>query len=61
MKRFHAIIKETWWVWLILVGGGMVAGFWVSPIFFMALPISIFSFIYFAVMRYDDEGNPKVS
>lgn len=61
MKRFAAIIRETWWVWLILVGGGIVAGSLLSPIFFMAIPISIFSFIYFAVMRYDDDGNPKVS
>jgi hypothetical protein len=59
MKRFSAILQDTWWVWVLLVGGGTAAGFAVSAIFFVAIPISIFSFLYFAVMRYDDEGNPK--
>jgi hypothetical protein len=59
MKRFSAILKDTWWAWLILVVGGSIAGVFLSPIFFAAIPISIFTFIYFAVMRYDDEGKPK--
>jgi hypothetical protein len=59
VKRFLAIIKDTWWVWLILVGGGTMAGIFLSPIFFVAIPISFFSFFYFALVRYDEEGMPK--
>ncbi len=61
MKRFSAIMKETWWVWLILIGGGTIAGMLVSRIFFIAIPISFFSFFYFAIVRYDDEGKPRGS
>jgi hypothetical protein len=60
MKRFNAIMRDTWWVWLILVGGGSVAGFLVSWIFWSAIPISIFAFVYFALMRYDDNGEAKI-
>ena len=61
MKRFSAIMRETWWVWLILVGGGIIAGSLVSRIFFIAIPISFFAFFYFAIMRYDDEGKSRGS
>lgn len=59
MGRFRGIFKETWWVWLILVGGGTLAGIFVSPVFYSAIPISVFSFIYFAMMRYDEDGTHK--
>jgi cation transporter-like permease len=61
MKRFQSILKETWWVWLTLVVGGTIAGIVVSPIFLSAIPISAFSFIYFALVRYDEDGNPRVT
>ena len=60
MKRFKSIMRETWWVWLILVGGGTIAGILVSAIFFSAIPISVFAFFYFALVRYDEDGEPKV-
>ena len=59
MKRFKSIMRDTWWVWLILVGGGTIAGMLVSRIFFSAIPISIFAFFYFALIRYDADGNAK--
>lgn len=59
MKRFNNMFRETWWAWVILMGGGAIAGFLVSPIFFSAIPISLFAFLYFALMRYDEHGNPK--
>ena len=59
MKRFSRVIHDTWWVWLILIGGGIIAGLTVRWIFFSAIPISAFAFFYFALIRYDAEGNPK--
>ena len=53
-------MRDTWWVWLILVGGGIIAGFTVSKIFLSAIPISIFAFLYFGLIRYDANGEPKI-
>ncbi len=59
MKRFKSILRDTWWAWVILIGGGIVGGWLVSPIFYSAIPISIFAFFYFGLMRYDENGQPK--
>ena len=56
MKRYKGLLRDTWWVWLIFVAGGGIAGFFL-PIAFSAIPISAFAFIYFGLMRYDKEGN----
>lgn len=52
-------MRDTWWAWLILVGGGTIAGLTVSRIFLSAIPISIFAFIYFGLIRYDENGESK--
>ena len=57
MKRYAALWRDTWWLWLGLVGVGILMGVFVEWIFFIALPISFFAFIYFGLMRYDDRGN----
>ena len=58
MKRFRGLLRDTWWLWIVLVGGGIVAGTLISFVFFSAIPISLFAFFYFALMRYDDDGKP---
>lgn len=58
MDRYKGILRDTWWLWLVLCGGGILAGIFVSFVFFSALPISVFAFFYFALMRYDEHGNP---
>ena len=58
MKRYAALIKETWWLWLGMILAGCIAGFTVSFVFFVTLPICFFAFIYFGLMRYDDQGRP---
>ncbi len=55
MKRYKGLLRDTWWLWLIFVGGGSVAGIFM-PIALSAIPISAFAFIYFGLMRYDNEG-----
>ena len=57
-SRFKSMMRDTWWAWIILCGGGMIAGILVSRIFYIAIPISVFAFFYFGVMRYDEFGNP---
>lgn len=58
MKRFKALLRETWWLWLLILVGGCIFGFAVSRVFFISIPICVFSFIYFGLMRYDADGNP---
>jgi len=56
MKRYSALLRDTWWMWAILLLFGIVMGFF-SWVFFIAIPICLFSFIYFGLMRYDSDGN----
>lgn len=58
MDRYAALIRDTWWMWIILLLFGVVLGFCFSRIFFIAIPICFFAFIYFGLMRYDADGNP---
>jgi len=58
MNRYKGLLRDTWWLWLILCGGGIIAGRFVSFVFLSAIPISIFAFFYFAIMRYDENGDP---
>lgn len=59
MKRYQALMRDTWWAWIIIVGFGVVLGILMHPLFFSAIPIGLFSFFYFGFMRYDEQGNAK--
>ena len=55
MKRYFGLIRDTWWLCICMFGGGLVAGyFW--PIFFTSIPIILFAFFYFGLMRYNSDG-----
>lgn len=58
MKRFRGLIRDTWWLWILLFGSGITAAIVVHPIFLTSIAIILFSFIYFGIMRYDANGNP---
>ncbi|MEQ1827931.1 MAG: hypothetical protein ABL921_18370 [Pirellula sp.] len=57
MKRYKAFLKHTWWLWTIYVTATLVLIAFVSPIFWAMLPMMIVNFVYFALVRYDDDGN----
>lgn len=57
MKRFYALFKQTWWLWTIYLTLNIGLIFFVSPVFLAVLPMIFVVFIYFALVRYDDEGN----
>ena len=56
MKRFEAVWQETWWLWIGLAVFGLAMSL-VHPSFLSVFPISAFVFLYFAFMRYDENGN----
>ncbi len=56
MKRYGALLRETWWLWIVFVVGGTVMSM-ISLVFLVTFPICIFTFFWFAFIRYDEEGN----
>ncbi len=59
MKRYSALLKETWWLWVTLIPLGCVMGVMVSPVFFITIPICFVAFVYFGIMRYTEDGKHK--
>ncbi len=57
MKRYKAFLKQTWWLWslYVLVAASLIT--FVAPIFWAVIPMMIVNFFYFAVVRYDEDGN----
>jgi uncharacterized membrane protein len=57
MKRFKAFWKDTGWLWSVffLVLVGLMT--FVSLVFLAAIPLLIVIFIYFSLVRYDEDGN----
>ncbi|MCC7334891.1 MAG: hypothetical protein IT422_07335 [Pirellulaceae bacterium] len=60
MARFRALIKETWWLWILFAAFGAGMSF-LHPVFLLMFPISIFTFFWFAYIRYDEDGDFKGS
>ncbi len=58
MQRYKALIKETWWLWMIFLIGGTAMSY-LSLIFLLTFPICIIIFFWFAFVRYDEDGNFK--
>lgn len=57
MKRYKAFLKETWWLWCIYLVATCALVLLVHKIFLAILPMMIVNFFYFALVRYDDDGN----
>jgi len=57
VKRYLAFLKHTWWLWSIYVSAAFLLILFVSPVFWAVLPMMIVNFVYFAFVRYDEDGN----
>jgi hypothetical protein len=51
MKRYAVLFNDTWYFWLVLNIAGLLAAKFVSGVFLSCIPISIFAFLYFGLMR----------
>lgn len=58
-ERFKGLLRDTWWLWIIFLAISIVFIVRVSLIFLVTLPVLVVAFVYYASMRYDDEGNHK--
>ncbi len=61
MQRFRSLIKETWWLWIVFGLFGTAGALFLSKVFLLMFPISVFTFFWFAYIRYDEDGNFKGS
>ena len=52
-------MRDSWWAWLTILAFGLIGGVLLSRIFLSAIPIAVFAFVYFGMMRYDENGNEK--
>ena len=52
-------MRDSWWAWLTILAFGLIGGVLLSRIFLSTIPIAVFAFVYFGVMRYDENGNEK--
>lgn len=59
LKRYKGLLRDTWWAWLTILAFGIIGGTLMSRIFYSAIPIAVFAFVYFGMMRYDEHGNTK--
>ncbi len=57
MNRLKGLFRDTWWLWLLFFGTGTVLSIFANVLFVVTLPILFVAFIYYAMLRYDDEGN----
>ena len=59
--QFVGLFRDTWWLWGLFLLAGLLLAIFVDLIFLVTFPICVFAFIYFAMMRYDEQGNVKKS
>ncbi len=57
MKRLMALLRHTWWLWLLFFATSFALTSLVDGAFVILFPICLFTLVYFAWVRFDDEGN----
>lgn len=60
MRQVAGLIRDTWKFWVAFLVVAIVCGLTIDLAFFAAIPISLITIVYFAAVRYDDEGRPKI-
>jgi nicotinamide riboside transporter PnuC len=59
MNRFRALLKNTWWLWLLFAVVTVILFVLVGGVALAIVPICVFTFFYFAFVRYDEKGNHR--
>ncbi len=59
MRRFKGLLRDTWWLWIlfVIICGLMI--YYITVVCAVMIPILIFTFVYFAMIRYDEKGNAR--
>lgn len=59
LKQCLGLWRDTWWLWGIFAALTISVSFIVGPYFLILLPCLPIPFVYFAINRYDEDGNEK--
>ena len=60
IARFMGLVRDAWWLMLMVLVGAIVSWIFVSPIVGVAMfLVAIPSFFYFSMLRYDDQGRER--
>ncbi len=59
MKPILALLRTTWWLWIVFFGSSALLIELVDPVFWITVPIYLVTLLYFAYIRYDDQGKRR--
>ncbi|MEW4451734.1 hypothetical protein AB1L30_03515 [Bremerella sp. JC817] len=59
MGPLRGLWRDTWWLWFIFLAAIIVVAYLVTPFFLFLIPIFVVMFLYFAFVRYDENGRNK--
>ncbi len=59
IKQLVGLWRDTWWLWCAFMTLTLIFSFVVGPFFLLLLPCLPVPFVYFAINRYDEDGNEK--
>jgi len=60
MRPIIGLLKETWWLWLILFGSCGLLTAYVESGMIVTFPMMTLTFLYFAYIRFDGDGNSRM-
>lgn len=59
MKPLVALLRTTWWLWVIFVLVSVLLSELVDPVFWVMLPVCAVTIVYFAFVRFDEHGERR--
>lgn len=59
MQQIKGMLRDTWWLWLIFILMATFLVFYLSPLFAFIYPVLIVVCVYFALGRYDENGQER--
>ncbi len=59
MNQIRALLRTTWWLWLIFFGLSIGLYIYVDGAFIVTIPICVFTLLYFAFVRFDEDGERR--
>ncbi|PQO34488.1 hypothetical protein DTL21_13295 [Bremerella cremea] len=59
MGPISGLWRDTWWLWCVFMVALLGAVFFVTPFFLFMAPAFVVMFLYFAFVRYDENGKNR--
>ncbi|GAA4425975.1 hypothetical protein [Bremerella cremea] len=59
MGPLRGLWRDTWWLWFVFLAAIVGVAYLVTPFFLFLIPVFVVMFLYFAFVRYDENGRNK--